>query len=308
MILKKYIGIDIGGTAVKAGLVDENGEARFKIETEIDRSGTKETVMETVIKSIRALCDENGTDIGSLAGIGVAAPGAINTKEGRVAKLGGNVPNWSGTKVCEILDGEFGLPVSLANDGNCVALAEAWIGAAKGHDNVLCVALGTGVGGGIISRGKLIEGAMGYAGEIGHFMVHAGGRKCSCGGRGCFEKYAATSALVKEGMALRDNWYTGRHIFGDANAGDEEALALVDRWTDEVAYGIASLTHIFNPEVILIGGGVSAQEELVIKPVGRKIKELIIPDFAEKLVIKRAELGNDAGMVGAVRHLILEKE
>ena len=107
-------------------------------------------------------------------------------------------------------------------------------------------------------------------------------------------------------MGLRDRWYTGRNIFEDAHAGDEEALALVDRWTDEVAYGIAGLVHIFNPEVILIGGCVSAQEDLVIVPVRDKVNGIIMQDFTESLVVKRASLGNDAGMVGAVKHLMEE--
>ena len=307
MTLRKYLGIDIGGSAVKAGLVDESGEVIAKTETEIDRSCSKETVMETVVRSIRELIDANDTDISSLSGIGVSSPGSIDTVKGEVALSGGNVPNWGGTKVREILSKEFRLPVSLANDGNCVALAETWIGAARDCSDVLCVALGTGVGGGIISRGKLIEGHRGFAGEIGDFVTHAGGRKCACGGRGCFERYAATSALVKEGSKLRDKWYTGRNIFEYANAGDEEALALVDRWTDEIAYGLAGLIHIFNPEVVLIGGGVSSQEELVILPVRRKVNELIMQDFTDGLVIKRASLGNDAGMVGAVKHLMNEQ-
>lgn len=308
MELKKYLGIDIGGSAVKAGIVDEEGKVIVKSETEIDRSCKKETVMDTVIRSIEELISANDIDISSLGGIGVSSPGSIDSVKGEVAIAGGNVPNWGGTKVRDILNKEFSLPVSLVNDGNSVALAEAWIGSAAAYDDVVCVTLGTGVGGGIISRGKLIEGDKGFAGEIGHFVTHAGGRECTCGGRGCFEKYAATSALVREGTELRNNWYTGRHIFEYANTGDEEALALVDRWTDEVAYGIAGLVHIFNPEVVLIGGGVSAQEELVIQPVDRKVKKLIMPDFAEGLVIKKAELGNDAGMVGAVKHLMNEME
>ena len=305
--MKRYLGIDLGGTAVKAGLVDESGTVIVKSETEIDRSCKKETVMGTIIRSVKELADANNIDIGSLSGIGMTSPGSIDTVKGEVALSGGNVPNWGGTKVCEILKKEFGLPVSLANDGNCVALAEAWIGAAKDCDDVVCVVLGTGVGGGIISRGKLIEGSKGFAGEIGHFVTHAGGRDCACGGKGCFERYAATSALVREGSELRNNWYTGRHIFEDANAGDEEALALVDRWTDEVACGIAGLVHIFNPGVVLIGGGVSAQEELVVLPVSRKVNAIVMPDFADGLEIKRACLGNDAGMVGAVKHLMDEQ-
>ena len=307
MTLKRYLGVDIGGTAVKTGIVDEHGNVVVKSETDIDQSGLNENVMQTVIRSIRELAITNDIDISSLFGIGVSAPGSIDTVNGKVALAGGNVPNWAGTEVCRILETEFSVPTSLANDGNCVALAEAWIGAAKGCDDVLCVTLGTGVGGGIISRGKLIEGNKGYAGEIGHIVTHAAGRRCACGGRGCFEKYAATSALVELAKSINNEWNSGRKLFEAANSGNEEAVRLIDDWTCEVAFGIAGLIHIFNPEVILIGGGVSAQEELVILPIRKKVYEFIMEDFRENLVIKRASLGNDAGMVGAVKHLMDEQ-
>ena len=300
----RYIGVDIGGTAVKTGLVDGSGSVLVKSETEIDRTCENESVMQTVIRSVRELAAEHGIDIRSLSGIGVSSPGSIDTKEGRVAIAGGNVPNWGGTEVCRIMKEEFGIPASLANDGNCVALAEAWVGAAKGCADVLCVALGTGLGGGIISGGKIVEGHKGYAGEIGHFMTHAGGIECGCGRKGCFEAYAATSALVRESKKINEKWTSGRIIFAEANAGNKTALDLIDNWTSEAAYGIAGLVHIFNPQVILIGGGVSAQDELVIRPIRSKVSGLIMQDFADGLEIKRAELGNDAGMVGAVKQLI----
>lgn len=308
MTSKRYIGVDIGGTAVKTGLVEETGEVLLKSETKIDLNGQKETVMQTAIRSIYELANSNEIELSDITGIGVSSPGSIDSKEGKVAIAGGNVPGWSGTKVCEILENELGLPVSVANDGNCVALAEAWIGAADGCDDVICAVLGTGFGGGIISGGRLIEGSKGYAGEIGHMVTHAGGRPCVCGGRGCFEKYAATSALVANSLEVNREWSSGRVIFGEANNGNKSALDLIDAWTDEVACGIAGLIHVFNPEIVLIGGGVSAQEELVIDPIRNKVMGLIMPDFADGLVIKRAKLGNDAGMVGAVRHWMYEYE
>lgn len=304
MTEKKYIGVDIGGTAIKTGIIDESGAVLSKTETEIDQSCERESVMQTVARSIREIASAADMEDFAFAGIGVSAPGSIDTVRGKVAINGGNVPGWSGTEVCSALRAEFELPVAVANDGNCTALAEAWVGAARGCSDVLCVALGTGIGGGIVSGGRLIGGARGFAGEIGHFTTHAGGRECICGGRGCFERYAATSALVNEGQTMRPEWISGRAIFKDANEGDKEALSLIDRWTDEIALGIASLVHIFNPEVVLIGGGVSVQDELVIKPLAEKVRSRIMPDFAEGLTIRRAELGNDAGMVGAVKNLV----
>lgn len=300
---KRYIGIDVGGTAIKTGIVSGKGQILCKREIETN-PGEGGSVLDTIARGIREIAAEDRSDTSEYEGIAVAAPGSIDTKNGRVAINGGNVPNWSGTDVRSFLNKEFGLPVSLVNDGNAVALAEAWTGAAGGCDDVLCVVVGTGIGGGIISGGRLIEGSIGFAGEIGHFATHAGGRKCVCGGCGCFERYASTSALVEEAVKINVEWSDGRSLFKDAGKGDERALELIDRWVFELACGVASLVHIFNPKIVLIGGGVSAQEDLVVKPLGMKVDELIMPDFADGLVIRRAELGNNAGIIGAVKHLM----
>ena len=156
------------------------------------------------------------------------------------------------------LEREFGLPVTVANDANCMLLGEVWAGAAKGYTDVIGVTLGTGVGGGILTGGGLLEGARGLGGELGHFRLHAlDGVACTCGAIGCYERYAATTALVrsaqKAGLGLPD----GRAIFEAAAAGDARTLAVVNAWVGEIAQGLAGLVHIFNPQLILIGGGVS---------------------------------------------------
>ena len=301
---KKYIGIDIGGSAVKTGLVDENGNVLVKSETFIDLSGEHERVIDTAIRSVKELAEAHDIDLGSISGIGVAAPGSIDTSKGEVVIGEGNVPNWKGTKVREILEAEFGLPVYLANDGNCVALAEAWKGAGRGFDNVLCVVIGTGIGGGIVSGGVLIEGERGFGGEIGHIVTHASGKQCKCGLKGCFERYASTSALIEDAVKVNDNWSSGRAIFKDANDGDERALELIDNWTDEAVNGIAGLVHLLNPKKVIIGGGVSAQKELVVDAIRAKLLKMVMPDFLDGLTVEGAALVNDAGMIGAVRHLM----
>lgn len=304
--MRKYLGVDIGGTAIKMGVVDEEGSVLSKRETKLSLSEGR-SALDFIADGIRELVSEEHSEISDYEGIAISAPGSIDTKKGRVAINGGNVPGWSGTDVRTFMKKEFVLPMSLCNDGNCVALAESWTGAAKNHEDAVCVVIGTGIGGGIISGGRLIEGSKGYAGEIGHYKIHAGGRECICGGRGCFERYASTAALIKSAVEVNDRWSSGRELFRDAEDGDERALKLIDQWTDEIAIGIASMVHIFNPDIVLIGGGVSAQDELVIKPVSKKMGEFLMPDFADGLSIRRTELGNDAGMVGAVKHLIDEQ-
>lgn len=301
---KKYLGIDIGGTFIKLGVVDENGSISRRCEVPVDRSGN-EPVMETLFRGIDEFLTDSGLEASAFEGFGVSSAGCIDTVKGCIAENGGNVPNWSFTSVTGPLSERYEVRSSIANDGNCVALAEAWIGAAKGVMDVVCVVLGTGVGGGIISGGRLIEGSHGFGGEIGHFPTHAdlilsGKSRWSSH----YETYASTRALVTRSQEAGLEWDNGRQVFNAAAEGDEDALKILDGWTDEIAAGITGLVHIFDPETVLIGGGVSAQTELLVKPVREKVLRTAEPDMAADLEIKAAELGNDAGMVGAVKYLI----
>ena len=301
---KKYLGVDVGGTFIKLGIVDDEGSVSMRREVPIDRSGS-ETVMDTLMRGIDDLLEDSGLDAAAFEGIGVSAAGCIDTTKGCVAENGGNIPNWSFTSVSEPLFERYGIRATIANDGNCVALAEAWIGAAKGLSDVICVVLGTGVGGGIVSGGQLVEGRHGFGGEIGHFPTHVdllmkGEGKWSSH----YETFASTSALVRRAMASGKDWPGGREIFKAAAEGDTDALKILDGWIDEIAAGITGLVHIFDPETVLIGGGVSRQQELLIEPVRAKVLKTVTPDMAAGLEVKAATLGNDAGMVGAVKYFI----
>lgn len=213
----------------------------------------------------------------------------------------GNFPGWIGVDIKGTLEREFGLPVTVANDANCMVLGEVWVGAAKGYTDVIGVTLGTGVGGGIITGGRLLEGARGLGGELGHFRLHAlDGVACTCGAIGCYERYAATTALVRGAQKMGLDALDGRAIFEAAAAGNARTLAVLNDWISEIAQGLAGLVHIFNPQLILIGGGVSAQQELLIDPLAAQVCKSVMPAFAEGLEIKAAALQNDAGLVGAV--------
>lgn len=302
-MVKKYLGVDIGGTFIKIGIVDDEGNVSMRREVPIDRSGS-ETVMETVFCGIDTLLSDSGLEASAFEGIGVSSAGCIDTTKGCIAENGGNIPNWSYTQVAGPLSERYGIGASVANDGNCVALAEAWIGAAKGVRDVICVVLGTGVGGGIISGGQLIEGAHGFGGEIGHFPMHTGNGFSRDDWSSHYEAFASTSGLVRIASKGGASFKNGREVFNAAEENDPLALAALDKWLNEIAYGIIGLTYIFNPSDVIIGGGVSAQNELLIKPLREKLLELIMPDFLEGLEIKAAELGNNAGMVGAVRYFM----
>ena len=309
--MKQYFGIDIGGTAVKLGIVDETGRVLLKGEASVSFDGYQTPVLTTVRKAAKEFLTTNSIPVESLAGIGVSATGQIDSRKGIVASTCGNFPNYIGSPIKAALEEDFGLPVTLANDANCMTLGEVWVGAAQGYTDVIGVTLGTGVGGGILTGGHLLEGARGLGGELGHYRTHAlDGVDCTCGAKGCWERYAATTALVRAAQEKSPDWKDGRAIFAAAEAGNETVLALLDHWTDEIAQGLAGMVHIFNPQLILIGGGVSAQQKLLIEPIAAKVKASVMPAFAEGLEVRAAQLHNDAGMVGAVYYFrqTMEKE
>lgn len=303
-MIRQFIGADIGGTSIKLGIINEAGMITARKEVSYRFGEGKPTVMEILVRSIRELLNAEGSSVEDMSGIGVSAAGCINSVTGSVADNGGNIPNWSHTEVCRILREEFGLPVTLANDGNCAVLGEQWIGAAKGFSDVLGITIGTGIGGGIITGGKLLEGSRGYAGEIGHFPTHAGGERCICGLEGCYERYASTSALIRRASSEVPEFDNGRAFFKAAAEGNETVKKILNEWIGEIACGIAGFIHVFDPQIILIGGGVSRQEDMLIAPLRDRVLSMVMPDFSEGIEFRAAELGNDAGIAGAVKYLI----
>jgi glucokinase len=298
---KLYLGIDIGGTAVKLGLVTEAGRVTAREEASVCADGYKTPILASVLAAAQAFVRRQAVQPAQLAGIGVSATGQIDSARGVVAGTCGNLPGWAGAEIRQTLEDAFGLPVTVANDANCMCLGEAWVGAARGYTDVIGVTLGTGVGGGILTGGRLLEGARGLGGELGHYRTHAlDGVECTCGASGCWEHYAATTALVRAASALEPELDDGRKVFAAAAAGDKRIQWVLDGWLDEIAEGLAGLVHIFNPQLILIGGGVSAQQQLLIEPLAARVRAAVMPAFAEGLEVRAAALHNDAGLVGAV--------
>ena len=296
-----YLGIDIGGTAVKLGLVDGAGRILRRAEASVAFDGYQTPIMDTVLQTAALFLEESGTPPAALAGIGVSATGQIDSVAGCVAGTCGSLPGWPGTAIRARLEQAFGRPVTVANDANCMLLGEVWQGAARGRSNVIGITIGTGIGGGILTGGRLLEGARGLGGEIGHMRTHAvDGVPCTCGAAGCWERYAATTALVRRARQLDPQMGSGRDIFAAVQAGDEAMRQVLQAWTAEIAQGLAGLVHIFNPELILVGGGVSAQQALLIEPLARQVRAAVMPAFAQGLELRAAALQNDAGLVGAV--------
>ena len=301
MKTKQYLAIDIGGTSVKLGIVDETGAVLAKAEESVSFDGYETPILTTVCKAAKAFVEAQNISPAALVGVGVSATGQIDSRAGTVVGTCGNLPHYIGSPIKAELESLFGLPVTVANDANCMCLGEVWVGGAKGYTDVIGVTLGTGVGGGILTGGRLLEGARGLGGELGHFRLHAlDGVACTCGAIGCYERYAATTALVRSAQKAGLDAPDGRAIFEAAAAGDARTLAVLNGWINEIAQGLAGLVHIFNPQLILIGGGVSAQQALLIDPLAEKVRASIMPAFAEGLELKAAALQNDAGLVGAV--------
>ena len=298
---KVYLGIDIGGTAVKLGLVDGQGRVLARAEASVSFDGYKTPILDTVTgTAARFLAEQSVTP----AGVGVSATGQIDSLQGVVAGTCGSLPGWDGAPIRATLERALSLPVTVANDANCMVLGEVWAGAARGCTDVIGITIGTGVGGGILTGGRLLEGARGLGGEIGHYRTHVrDGVACTCGAVGCWERYASTTALVRAAKEQNPAWDNGRAICAAAEAGDREVLALLDTWIEEIAQGLAGLVHIFNPQCILVGGGVSAQTDLLIRPLAERVKASVMPAFRQGLDLRAAELRNDAGLVGAVYYL-----
>lgn len=308
-----YLGVDIGGTEVKIGVVKQTGEILHTRNYSVNYDDYKTPILQTVIKRVQIFLDEMGQGSQNIRAIGVSATGAINTKKGIVAGSAGHIKNWEGSRIKEEMQEVFHLPVWVLNDANAAALGEVWIGAARGKKNVVVVTIGTGVGGGIIVDGKIVLGANGFAGELGHAPIQCEGEPCTCGNIGCLEHYGSMSALVRmvreelqKGTLVgsTEEQINGRWIFAEIAAGNTIMDEIAMRWMDYIATGIVGMVHIFNPEMVLIGGGVSAQQELFIDRIKEKVMSRAMPNFTQGLDVKAAQLNNDAGLAGAVYYCI----
>ena len=301
------LGIDVGGTAVKLGLMTREGQILAREEAPVNADGYATPVLTSVLRAAERFLQSRGADP---EGIAVSATGQVDDRQGIVIGTNGSIPGYEGTDFQSAFRSRFGVPVHVLNDANAAALGETFLGAGKGCRDVLMVTLGTGVGGGVVSGGRLVRGHRGIAGELGHFSIDRGGLPCPCGGRGCFERYASATALITMAREASpdDPVRDGRDFFARVRGGDGAMSGVLDRWLDGAALGLAGLIHIFNPEIVLIGGGISSQQELLITPLRKKVFGLLMPRFSEGLRLEAALLGNDAGMIGALKYWLDQEE
>ena len=308
-----YIGIDIGGTNLKAGLVNEEYQivATKKIPLQFQ---SMEKLGETLAQMAMELVEEYGISRSEVASVGMGFPGAVDNKKGVVIKTV-NIPIRS-MPVAEMFHKYWDLPVYLGNDADCAALGEYYHYGNDSVESLILVTLGTGVGTGIILNGRIHTGINGCAGEGGHIVIVHGGEECTCGRRGCWERYASANALIRQTMAAMDAhkdslmWtlvdgdlimVDGRTAFEAKRRGDEAAKAVVEQYLDYLAVGLSNYVNIFQPEIIALGGGVSHErDEDLLFPLQEMVMEQCFGKEAQRHTrIVKASLGNDAGIIGA---------
>ncbi len=283
----RILAFDIGGTEIKYALCDEsfNLTEKNSIPTNAYEGGRR--IIERIVGII------NSFD--SIDRIGISTAGQVNSIKGEIVFATDSIPGYTGTKIKEIIEAETGIPTAVENDVNSAALGEAVFGAAKGYSDFICLTYGTGIGGSIYQNNKLFTGSSFSAGEFGHMITHAGGKSCTCGGCGCYEAYASVTALVKSIADKLDMEMNGREIF--ENFANTEIKNLIDSWIDEIVLGLLSLTYIFNPALIIAGGGIM-NETYITDEINNRLKKLLMPSFRNVRVVK-AQMGNDANKLGA---------
>ena len=310
----KYVGVDIGGTNLKAGLVDESGTLlatqKMKVASIVDREG----LAWTVASLVQELAKAANIPVSDVASVGVGVPGTVDIRAGSIAYTC-NLP-LRDVPLRKLFHKYLNIPLYIENDANCAALAEFHVGAGRESKRFVTITLGTGIGGGIIHNGKIYHGSNGMAGEVGHMSIEYNGKSCPCGRKGCWERYASASALkwltqrvmeenpesiLRQVVDENDGHVSGQSAFIAARQGDPVGQFVCDAYIDYLCAGIVNLVNIFQPDTLAIGGGVSnEQDEQLLFPVRRIVAQQSIPCEPERRTrIVKAELGSAAGIIGA---------
>lgn len=311
--MKKYcFGVDVGGTTVKIGLFDKEGNIldKWEIPTRTEHNGSE--ILPDISKALEKKMEEKGLKKEDMVGVGIGAPGPID-KEGTVyeaVNLG-----WSVFSIRDTLKALCGMPVRAGNDANVAALGEMWKGGGQGYLNLVLVTLGTGVGGGIIVNGEILNGATGAGGEIGHIHIQDGEEDaCGCGNHGCLEQYASATGVVRlagrilgstdEDSVLRQGEVSAKAVFDAVKAGDAVAVRIAEAFGEYLGKGLAAIAGVVNPEAFVIGGGVSKAGNILFDYIEKNYKKYVFHG-SKDAKFELATLGNDAGICGAAK-LILE--
>ena len=292
------IGIDLGGTRVKMGLVDQRGKVIHRREISTPFNVKQADLITSLVVNIGDIIKKAGVRKGQVLGVGIGVPGPVDSKKG-IVRYFPNIKGWEGVPLRSILERRLGLKVSLDNDVNAMTLAEHKFGAGKGALNLICLTLGTGVGGGIIINGGIYRGSTMCAGEIGHVPINEKGPRCNCRGIACLERYVGNRYILTRARRVFGKSITLEHLSGLARKGNKSALAI---WRDigrKLGVALTGVVNLLNPDMIIVGGGVSKAGESILRPLRKEIKKRAMVDQARHVKVVRARLGTDAGIIGA---------
>lgn len=309
-----YAGIDIGATNIKYGLVDQTGKVLFREQRPTVAEKGADALLHLVTNIGERLLLFAAEDDHEVRWVGIGTPGGVDARTGRVIGPCPNIAGWEGIEIGPHLSDRLNLEVYIENDVNAMALAEAKFGAAIGYNSVVCAAVGTGVGGGLILNGQLWRGASSTAGELGHMSINFEGPSCHDEARGCIEKYCCSAAIIaRTRQKLKDNMTEAfaeilngdpgnlniKKLFQAAKKGDQVASAVIEETADYLAIGLAGIVNLLNPEIVVIGGGVADGGAGFVEAVSAGIRKRAFAPATEHLRVSRATLGNDAGFIGA---------
>ena len=310
----KYVGVDIGGTNLKAGLVDENGVLLATQKMKVASIADDDGLAWTVASLVQELAHTVNISVSDVASVGVGVPGTVEIRSGSI-NYTCNLP-LRNVPLRKLFHRYLSIPLYIENDANCAALAEFLVGAGRDSKRFVTITLGTGVGAGIVHNGKIYHGANGMAGEVGHMVIQRGGLPCPCGRHGCWEQYASATALKRmtasalaahpdsilaQVVAENEGRVSGQSAFIAARRGDPVGQQVCDEYVDYLACGVVNVVNIFQPDTLAIGGGVSNEaEEQLLLPVQQRVARESIPCGRDRRTrIVKAELGNRAGIIGA---------
>ncbi|MCG0276526.1 MAG: ROK family protein [Thermosediminibacteraceae bacterium] len=315
---KIAVGVDLGGTKIAAGAVDENGNLLARTELPTLAKEGPEKVIGRMKQSVYDILKHLGLPLEDIAGIGIGVPGPMDAGRG-IVKNPPNLPGWDNVPLRSIMQEEFNIKVCLENDANAAAIGEYLFGAGKGIENFVYITISTGIGGGVIAGGRLLKGDGGNAAEIGHLTINFEGPVCGCGNKGCWEAYASGTAMArfaKEGILLgrktkltaiaQEGDVRAEHIFAAANEEDEFAKELVEKEAFYLGVGLASVVNAYNPKCIAIGGGLAKAWDMFYSKMIEVMKAKALPPNVENLEVVKAKLGQDVGIIGAASLIFLK--
>lgn len=294
------VGIDIGGTKIASGLVDSSGEIHNSETIKMDKQATPDQMVENIANSVKELLKTSDMNVSDLRGMGIGAPGPLNPKGG-IITAPPNLPGWWGYPLVENLKQYFQseTKIILENDANAAAVAEKWIGAAIDSEDFVYVTISTGIGGGLFSSSKLLQGTSGNAGDIGHIVIDPSVGTCPCGQKGCWEFIASGTAIERRGTEIKEYNVTTKEVFELADQGDVQMIKLVEQSFEYIGMGCVTLINMLDPEKIVIGGGVSQVGDPLFLAINNYVSKFALNPSGRKTEIVPAGLQQSSGLVGA---------